>query len=87
MRTERTPQITTRDTHRPRLIRGRFAPPHEYCPACGREARWLTTPEAATLARTEVAEIDARLDAGLLHASEAEGGGRRVCLTSLVASE
>jgi hypothetical protein len=79
--------VTTRDTQRPRLIRGGFAPPHEHCAACGRDAQWLSTPEAAAFARTCVAEIDARLDAGLLHAAPAEGGARRVCLNSLAASE
>ncbi|HEX5708043.1 MAG TPA: hypothetical protein VFX96_12150 [Pyrinomonadaceae bacterium] len=84
MRTERSPQVTTRDTQRLRLIRGRFAPPHEHCAACERDAQWLTAPEAAAFARVALADIDARLDAGELHTTPAPDGARRVCLNSLL---
>ncbi len=84
---ERSPQITTRDTQRLRLIRGGYSPAHEHCERCGREAQMLTLAEAAAFARAEHADIEARVLAGELHAGTSAGGQARVCLNSLLSSE
>lgn len=83
---ERSPQVTTRDTHRLRLIRGGYSPAHEHCERCGREAQMLNLAEAAAFARAEPADIEARVLAGELHAGTSEGRGARVCLNSLLSA-
>lgn len=84
MRTERSPQVTTRDTQKLRLIRQRFSPAPAACDSCGGDRQALTREEAAAFARTGLADIEARVASGRLHRTRDAGGPPLICLDSLI---
>lgn len=83
MRTERTAQVTNRDTQKLRLIRQGFSRAPGRCEQCGEETKMLTPEEAAAFARTDAQTINSLLLLGKLHGGETAEGAPLVCLNSL----
>lgn len=83
MRTERTAQVTNRDTQRLRLIRQGFSPAPGRCERCGEETKMLTPEEAAAFAGTEPQTINSLMLLGRLHGGETAEGAQLICFNSL----
>lgn len=84
MRVQRAAQVTTRDTQRLRLIRQRWSPARLPCELCDTQTQMLTPEEAAAFARTDVQEINSRIEHGSLHGQETAEGFRLICLNALL---
>lgn len=84
MRTERSAQVTTRDTQKLRLIRQRFSPSPAPCDTCGEHTQALSRMEAAIFAGLDLATIDELVETGRLHRTQGATGAPLICLDSLI---